>query len=71
MFVVTIHEDDLASGTRIDELNLEEDDAYILLVHNGKELIPPTKDFTLQPGHSLIIISKDERFLAKIKGATT
>jgi trk system potassium uptake protein TrkA len=68
IYLVTVHEDDLAAGVKVEELNLEEDDAYILFIHNGRELIPPGRNIEIQPGYSLFILARDEKFLAKIKG---
>jgi trk system potassium uptake protein TrkA len=68
IYLVTVHEDDLAAGVKVEELNLEEDDAYILFIHNGGKLIPPGRNVEIQPGYSLFILARDEKFLAKIKG---
>lgn len=71
LYFITIREDDLAAYTKLEELRLEEDNSFILMVFNGKELIPPRQDLELIPGYTLFILSQDERFLAKIKGITT
>jgi len=68
IYLVTVHEDDLATGVKVEELNLEEDDAYILFIHDGRELILPSRNIEIQPGYSLFILARDEKFLAKIKG---
>jgi trk system potassium uptake protein TrkA len=68
IYAVTIREDDLAAYTKLEELHLEEENAQVLMIYNGKELVPAQPDIELVPGYTLFILSQDERFLGKIKG---
>lgn len=71
LYVVTIGENDIAARTSLSEHRLEEDEAYPLLVHDGKELQSISGDVQLLPGYTLFILAKNEKFLGKIKGITT
>lgn len=68
LYAVTIKDDDLAAYTKLEDLRLEEDNAYVLMVFNGRELEPPRRDIELTPGYTLFVLSQDNKFLAKIKG---
>lgn len=68
LYKVTIKEDDLVEGTRLEELHLEENDAYIIMIFNGKELIPPSPNVQITPGFTLFIMAKNDDFLKTIKG---
>ncbi|MEM0099468.1 MAG: NAD-binding protein [Desulfurococcaceae archaeon] len=71
IYAVTIREDDLAAYTKLEELHLEEENAQVLMVYNGKEIVPAQPDMELVPGHILFILAQDEKFLGKIKGITS
>ncbi|MEM1628314.1 MAG: NAD-binding protein [Desulfurococcaceae archaeon] len=68
LYVVTIGETDIAAGTRIGELRLEEVGAKIIMMFDGTGFKVPSPDDTLYPGVLLFILASNEEFLSRIKG---
>lgn len=68
LYAVTVKEEDLATNMKIEELNLQEEGAYPIMIFNGKELVPATPDTTLHPGSTLFVMAQNDNFMRKIKG---
>lgn len=68
LYRVTIKEDDPVEGWKLEELRLEEEDAYVVMIFDGRELVSPSPDIQIFPGYTLFIVAKNNGFLKRIKG---
>ncbi len=67
LYLVSLAETDLATGAKINSLNLPED-IRIILVFDGESFKPPSGDDELKPGYQLIVLSRSRDIEKYFKG---
>jgi len=68
VYMISISETDIASNSRLGDLKLEEDGAYVLAIISEQDILPPRTDTILEPGHILLILAPNANFIKKIRG---
>ncbi|MCC6034342.1 MAG: NAD-binding protein [Desulfurococcaceae archaeon] len=68
IYVVSISETDIAAYSKLGELKLEEDGAYVLAIFSGDNILPPSSDIILEPGYTLLVLAPNIEFAKKIRG---
>jgi len=68
VYMISISETDIASNSRLSDLKLEEDGAYVLAIISEQDILPPRTDTILEPGHILLILAPNANFIKKIRG---
>jgi len=68
IYVVFISETDIAAYSKLGELKLEEDGAYVLAIFSGDNILPPSSDIILEPGYTLLVLAPNIEFAKKIRG---
>jgi trk system potassium uptake protein TrkA len=68
VYMISISETDAAVNSRLGDLKLEENNAYVLALIDDQGISPPSKDTVLEPGQVLLILAPNTDFIKKIRG---
>jgi trk system potassium uptake protein TrkA len=68
VYMISISETDMAAHSRLGDLKLEEENAYVLALIGDQDILPPSKDTVLEPGHILLVLAPNTNFIKRIRG---